>query len=533
MVSQTLFLTAGMPRQVVLDHLETVQQQRGVNAIHIVDYDFGRQEDIAHRLIEVLHADDRPWHTIKLAHCRGEKMVNQLVQAITCAANVRRLILSPTPLVARSCLSTLATGLALSSSKSIMTLCIQDVRFTRSLMEILCQGLKQNESIVDLSFTNCRLMQEDGSHQVLGETLSQMDKLQHLSLSNCRLEDAQCQEMVQSLVGATTVSSLMELNMDGNRCQFQGLKALSNLLKAPNSLLALDLSNQKISAGSMDLTRLTPGLEQSRLKSLQLSGNVLSDLSLQALSKSLMINQHLSLLHLAWVPLDERAMMGLATALRRNSSLQKLVMYGCGMDNTGLMRFSHRMRQMKGLRHIDMGGLQRFDAVGLQSLVAALQRNTQITQAILPTDLDDTIYMGLVHQAVLLCDANRAGRRFLRDQATASIALWALILSKVPRLELPNLMDGADFPSILPAAPILDEEDIDEDINDNISTDEDMDIDEDADNKGDDDDQDSMELSLDRHYSKDARLAHKNDPGFERRTSVLYHLLRNGPLLQL
>jgi len=196
MVSPTLFLTAGMPRNIVLEHLEKVQKNRSVNAIHVVDYDFGREEEIAEQLIQLLHFDDRPWHTIKLAQCRG-KFVHRMVEAIT-TTNVRRLILSPTPHTARSCLMTLATGLTLSSA-TLLTLSIQDVRLNQSLLNLLTTGLVKNSSIVDLSFTNCRFSEDDSSHLLLGDTLTRMGGLQHLSFSNCRLSDQQCQDIVSSL----------------------------------------------------------------------------------------------------------------------------------------------------------------------------------------------------------------------------------------------------------------------------------------------------------------------------------------------
>jgi ABC-type transporter Mla MlaB component len=350
-----------------------------------------------------------------------------------------------------------------------------------------------------------------------------MGCLQHLSLSNCRLEDEQCHDIVLSLMDSnkkdraqeqqpeseTKGFALMELNLDGNRCQMLGLKALSAYLPE-SSLLALDLSNQKISAGSMDLTRLMPGLEQSRLRSLQLSGNVLDNVSIDALTKMLTNNQVLRIVHLAWVPLDERAMLMLANSIRRNVTVSKLVLYGCGIENQGLARFSNRIRQMKGLRQIDMGGVQHFDSVGLHALVSALQRNTEIDHVILPATSNDSIYMEQAHLVGLLCDANRAGRRFLRDQARAPIGLWPLILSQVQRLDLPNLLDGMELPSILPAAPITDEDDEDYDM---------MSI---------DDGEDCMDLSQDG--GEDNPMT---DPGAMRRTSVLYYLLRNGPLLNL
>jgi hypothetical protein len=519
MVSQTLFLTAGMPHQVVLDHLQKVQENRCVNAIHIVDFDLGRDEDIAEHLLQLLHFDDRPWHTIKLAQCRG-KSVHRLVEAIA-SSNVRRLIISPTPNTARSCLTSLASSLTLSST-SLLTLSIQDVRLNYTLLDLLTTGLVTNTSIVDLSFTNCRFSEDDSSHLLLGNALQAMGDLQHLSLSNCRLEDAQCHDIVLSLMGNNNSPdrggqqqggggkrglALMELNLDGNRCQMLGLKALSMYLPE-SSLLVLDLSNQKISSGSMDLSRLTPGLAQSRVRSLQLSGNVLNSVSFEALTNVLTESQVLKIVHLAWVPLDERAMLMLANSMRRNTSISKLVLHGCGIDNQGLARFSNRIRQMKGIRQLDLGGFQQFDSVGLHSLATAVQRNTEIDRVILPATSKDSVYMDQAHLVGLMCDANRAGRRFLREQGRAPISLWPLILNQVQNMELPNLLDGIELPSILPAAPITDDDD------DMMSIDGDGDC-----------------MDVCRHDDVDNKPT--MDPGIMRRASVLYLLLRNGPLLHL
>jgi hypothetical protein len=584
MVSKTLFLTGGMPRPMVLDHLRKVQEDPSVNSIHIVEYDFGcsqhqnqqsrpqdtrnsggvqiettnnssneeeeeDEDEVALLLMDLLHFDSRRcWNTIKLTQCRG-KMVHRIVETVT-ASNVRRFIFSPTRNTARASLVALSVGLAFQSS-SLLTLSLNDVRIDYSLMDMLCSGLSKNTSIVDLSFVNCRFNQDDSAHMVLAGAIRQLRApLQHLSFSNCRLEDQQCQDLVSSLLRSNN-KALLELSLDGNKCHSQGLKALSSLLRE-SSLLVLDLSAQNLEGGTtMDLTQLTPGLASSRLRCLQLSSNTLNLASIQAVSETLQTNTSvLRVLHMEWCPMDEAAMSTLANGLRHNnhptnsSSLSKLVLYGCGIDNQGLSRFSNRLRQMKGLQCLDLGGDQRFDSTGLFHLVASLQRNTELQELMLPSCTTSsshgnsststahhhrhrhhvqgedhhktTLFREQAQQAIFLCDANRGGRRFLRAKDRAPVALWPLVLSQVQHLEMPNMIEGgllslsSTRATTTTALPI------------SSHPDEPMSF---------DDDDSSSESDNDSMICDSATTNNNNNKPVDevamRRASVLYHLVRN------
>jgi hypothetical protein len=260
----------------------------------------------------------------------------------------------------------------------------------------------------------------------------------------------------------------------------------------------------------MDLTRLSPGLAQSKLRCLQLSGNTFDLASIEALSEAVGENSSLKIIHLAWCPLDESSMLLLGNAMRRNGSVEKLVLHGCGIDNQGLSRFANRMRQMKGLRRLDLGGTQSFDSFGLFSLVAALQRNTEVDEVILPVANKDKHYTEEARYIMFLCDANRGGRRFLRVKERCPVALWPLVLNKIQDMETPFMLEGLEqVHSIPPVSLIMDQDDDDDDDDDRMSID-----------GG--DDQDCCDTNMPCA-----------DEGTVRRISVLYHLLRNGPLLQL
>ena len=372
-------------------------------------------------------------------------------------------------------------------------------------MDILCGGLSRNKSIIELSFVNSRFSENDSTHLLLANSFRTMTSLNHLSFSNCRLEDEQCHDLILSLIGQ---DKLLELNLDGNRCHNLGLKALSVLL-TENPILVLDLSSQKVTGEGMDLTQLSAGLAKSKLRCLQLSGNTFDSASIEALSEAVGENSSLKIIHLAWCPLDESAMMLLGNAMRRNGSVEKLVFHGCGIDNQGLSRFANRMRQMKGLRRLDLGGTQAFDSFGLFSLVAALQRNTEMDEIIIPVANKDRHYTEEARYIMFLCDANRGGRRFLRVKERCPVALWPLILSKIQHMETPFVLDGMELRSIPPVSLIMDQHDEDED-----------------------DGEDRMSIDGEDEECCDIAMPCA-DEGTVRRISVLYHLLRNGPLLQV
>ena len=511
MVSKTLFLTLGMSHAVVMEQLRIVQTDKRFRCLHMVNFSFdlgGDGKDVLELLLQVFKS--RAWNTIKLHRCRG-KYSHRVVQAAM-AAKVRQLLLAPTRICSQTTLTALSIGLA-AKACSISTLYLSKVRWNRGLMELVAASFARNTSLADLAIEYCVFPSDDSTaHQLLAEALAQQSSsLQHLSLAHCSLEDDQCRDLIGALCNNPL---LLELNLEGNKCNVGGLEALS-VLVSRSSLLVLDLSSQKVKEGmqGMDLGYLSPGLAKSKIRCLQLGNNRLETRSLQALAKALKNNTCLQTLHLAWTVLDQASMLALANSLRWNTTLQTLVLYECGIDNFGLSRLANRLSQIRGLLHLDLGGKQNFDAAGLWSLQGGLQRNEELQHVILPQQ-EDPLFQAAAQQVFFLCDVNRGGRRFLKCQHQAPAGLWPLVLSAVWELETE---DGNSCDHLLPFAMEEDESTA------AVAQ--------------------SQLLDLSRSTGShvvDAACSQRTNHVFPhskqakmRQASVFYHLLRNGASLQL
>jgi Ran GTPase-activating protein (RanGAP) involved in mRNA processing and transport len=464
MVSKTLFLTGGMPKESKQRHLLKAISDSKLTSIHIVGQDFQDDDDVTRIISALFHFDNRNLNTVKLTSCRGR--MDLIIEAVM-ASTVRRLILSPEE--PRIWLPALSQGLI--SNKSLLTLGLHDMDFTSARMSMLCCGLEENTAVIELSFCQSRF--HDGAVASLSKSLKKWKPIQHLSFQNCRLSDKECEQVVTSLVGQP---SLLELSLDGNQCRSLGMNALADMLPHSN-LLVLDLSSQKLDNEhqSLDLKQLSKGLMKSKVRCLQLSDNRISDESMTHLAAGLAENNSLRILHLAWCRLSDDSVFELAESLRRNLTLSKLVLYDCEIGNAGISRFSMRLGQMKGLKRLDLGGRQNFDAEAVQRLVNGLKRNMELEGVVLRPCEE-------AHRIGFYCDLNRGGRRVFRATKRAPASLWPSILARVQDMDLPSTIDAMSDGAV--HAP-------------------------------------NAKGTVDKCSQDDTR-----------RASVLFHLLRNGPLLE-
>jgi hypothetical protein len=105
------------------------------------------------------------------------------------------------------------------SNTSLWTLGSHDMQFHMS-------NIEHNKTVMELSFNRSSFL--NGAHTSLVYGLqTTWATIQHLNFQNCRLTDEQCAEIVTSLVGH---ASLLELILDGNQCNTQGMNALARIL---------------------------------------------------------------------------------------------------------------------------------------------------------------------------------------------------------------------------------------------------------------------------------------------------------------
>lgn len=445
---KTLYLTGGMSQETKLRRLHKAVADARFRSIHIVGLDFNQadlsKEDdmsVTKVLSELLTFDGRKWKSVKLSSCLGR--IDKVVDAVM-ASNVKRFILSPSQQQgADIILTSLSQGLK--TNTSLLTLGFHNARVSAPEINLLFEGLGQNDYLLELTLTKTILL-GDNAATALARGLQSCTKIQHLSFQNCQLSDEQVFEIADSL---KTHPSLEDLCLVGNKCTSRGLEGISNLLDSPESKLsALDLASQNVGNNtSMDLSKLTRALSTNRqLSCLQLSENQLDDNAMRNLALALQGNTTLQILHLAWCQFSNDSLQILAKALCSNRTLSKLVLYECGISDIGLESFAACLSKMHGLKQLDIGGKQEFTDQGMTLILEGLRGGNVELESISmnrgrnhhPSANDAVI----TDHITLLTDLNRGGRRFLRavTDNQAPEALWPLILERAQKMKLPSTL---------------------------------------------------------------------------------------------
>ncbi|XP_027997135.2 leucine-rich repeat-containing protein 74A [Eptesicus fuscus] len=195
---------------------------------------------------------------------------------------------------------------------------------------------------------------------------------------------------------------LQELNVSDNALGFEGAKVISEFLqKNSSSLVSLQLSGNKFKDQSAEL--LCQALSANyRIKEIDLSHNEFSDKGGEILGNMLALNVGLLTLDLSWNHLCSRAAVSLSNGLRSNVTLKTLdlSMNGCGnegaaalaevlktnsslaylnvsnndISNEGIFKISKGLEFNESLRSLKLF-LNPMNMDGAMSLITSIRRN--------------------------------------------------------------------------------------------------------------------------------------------------------------
>ena len=484
------------------DFEEPARQLRRVcGSQHNIDDDTDDDDDediemltITEILSDLLQFDGRRWKTVKLTGCRGR--VDLAVGSIL-LSNVSRLILAAPDTVITMANNGLimnqeqqrhqlqdsnqtteysrafsVISQRLPSNTSLSTLGFHNIVLSQTDMQLLSEGLKHNNSVMDLNFHNSRFLPHAVTELARGFAAAgrrHSTSLDHLSFEHCHLSDSAITEILHGLAHGK-FHSLLELSLDGNRCGPSSFAALAKFLGSEkNRLLVLDLASQEAtyppsadelidetdtsSVSSLPLSLELPDefccalSTNTRLTCLHLSDNAWSVTSMTSLAGALRRNAALRRLHLAWCDLSsDLAISALAGALTENVTLAMLVLYETKISTLGLKALAAKLPAMKGLKSLDLGGSQQFDnQLGATNLLAGLGEggNVELEQLSLPRSVVKAA-SGVARKLTFYTDVNRAGRRFLKcdyENRKNLTAIWPLILERAQTMELPVMYD--------------------------------------------------------------------------------------------
>jgi Ran GTPase-activating protein (RanGAP) involved in mRNA processing and transport len=233
----------------------------------------------------------------------------------------------------------------------------------------------------------------------LASGLSRNQSIRRLDMEGGNLSDLQMSHIISALINRPSV--LHSLNLRGNRCRAESLKALSQLLLVADRLETLNLSWQRIQQGeSLDMHCVGLALNRNNsLKSLILSENKLYDETIHALS----------------------------LALRKNKTIQNLELCDCQVTDRGAAELAHSMPKWEHLERLKLDGQQRLTPRGAKLIIKALAYNMHLQDLVLPLNFNGSRTMQMY------LHLNQGGRQLLRTGQVPT-ALWPLVLDRADRV---------------------------------------------------------------------------------------------------
>jgi hypothetical protein len=260
----------------------------------------------------------------------------------------------------------------------------------------LSQGLEATTSLVDLCLSGTRRC---GRHiQLLCRGLQRNRTLTSLGMADCQLLDACIGDLVTALQGHPTLQSL---DLSNNSCAQRGLQALSEMIAHTPNLHTLDLKMQR---QRLDLSLLAPALHSNTtsLKKLGLSNTSLQD--------------------------DD--VMSLVDALLHNSTLQDLdISDNRKVSDVALLHLAQHLPRL----HLVTLNLRKMQNRGSESVLQAMAEGMQDNDTLQLLRIHYWRHVQYTRQILFCANANRGGRRILRQQETVPLGVWPHLMERAFR----------------------------------------------------------------------------------------------------
>jgi Ran GTPase-activating protein (RanGAP) involved in mRNA processing and transport len=364
-----------------------------------------QQMDLCEPILDVLAklACDRAWKSWKVVDCR--------MRSSSVAPDYPALLYLEQPNVQIFMLQTTTTfssrrpedavqflpvGRLLHSKNSVL----QYLRLSFYELDVvtalgLSQGLEQTTSLVDLCLSGTRRC---GRHvELLSRGLQRNRTLTSLGMADCQLSDECIADLVTALQGHATLGSL---DLSNNSCAQRGLLALREMVAQTPNLHTLDLKMQR---QRLDLSLLAPALHSNTsLKKLGLSNTSLQD--------------------------DD--VMCLVDALLHNTTLQDLDLSdNRKVSDVALLHLAQRLPRL----HLVTLNLRKLQNRGSESVLQAMAEGMRDNDTLQLLRIHYWRHVQYTRQILFCANANRGGRRILRQQETVPLGVWPHVMERAFR----------------------------------------------------------------------------------------------------
>jgi hypothetical protein len=217
---------------------------------------------------------------------------------------------------------------------------------------------------------------------------------------------------------------LTNLNLNTRKLSDAMMYVLAAAIQQNSHLLVLNLTSSLVNTSNA-LTVFADQLpDQSSLKVLHLSYNRLENVS--SFGRMLERNSSLVEIFLDYNSIEPAAACQLADGLANNGTLQVFRLNSNRIGNEGCQALAEALTENKSLKTLTVSR-NHIGSAGADALERSLQKNMTLQNVGL--DKND-ILPDQESRIQLLCRANRAGRRYLRQKDFA-VAIWPTMLAKL------------------------------------------------------------------------------------------------------
>ena len=283
--------------------------------------------------------------------------------------------------------------------------------FSKGLISSQCQL-----QTLDFSWCTFEIFQ---CMEVLASALRNNTSLIELSFMGCSLADSWLSELVEAV---TNHPYLQTLNLNSNKAARQTSDALAKVLKTNQILTKLDISFQTYASHN--------------------SSNNDERLDIPLLAAALKHNTTLEVWDLSNCQIDDHDIQKLSQVLGcccSNIALRELCLARNKITNRGIKILAEYLPRMtKSLKHISLWG-NPFEDEGAKALVDGLSSNYTIEDIDLFRNFPSSS-----PQITYYTRLNRAGRRLIHEQhrnntsGVVPIPLWPIVLARSSNVEFPS-----------------------------------------------------------------------------------------------
>jgi Ran GTPase-activating protein (RanGAP) involved in mRNA processing and transport len=255
-------------------------------------------------------------------------------------------------------------------------------------------------SLISLSLIDMKLTEESCRALATGLQSSSIKKLD--VSDNPQMGD----DGFIAITSALTESGIEALAASSCGIMSKGAQAIGDiLLHYETSLRSLNLSKNQLGNGVISIAN---AIKQIRIQTLKLCLVGMSGKAFGALCDSLSLSTTIEVLHVALNPLCNTSLTQLIDAMKKNKSIRKIVLCGCGIDDESVRYLAQAIKSSSTIDTLDLRLNRAITDAGLKTLKTASEKHRTLRSVHIAGVSGSAVVMREFQQAIAALQSDRA-----------------------------------------------------------------------------------------------------------------------------